>query len=82
MKRVLIDTNIYSYAMESDTETTNLMRRIDVIGFATISIGELLAGFKGESQEEENRDQLNTLRGPKEIGHKKRRISYATFDPF
>ena len=51
MKKVLIDTNIYSFAMKGDVDVVNALRRIDVIGFSAISIGELFSGFKGGSQE-------------------------------
>jgi len=59
MKKVLIDTNIYSYAMKGDTEVTNHIKQIDIIGISTISIGELLSGFKGGRREEKNRSELN-----------------------
>jgi tRNA(fMet)-specific endonuclease VapC len=70
MKKVLIDTNIYSYAMKGDTEVTNHMRQIDVIGISTISLGELLSGFKGGRREETNINELNTfLDSPRVIVH-------------
>ena len=46
MKKVLIDTNIYSLAMKGEANVVNTLRRIDQIGFSAISIGELLSGFK------------------------------------
>jgi tRNA(fMet)-specific endonuclease VapC len=70
MKKVLIDTNIYSFAMKGDTEVTDHMRKIDVIGISTISLGELLSGFKGGRQEEKNRNELNIfLDSPRVIIH-------------
>jgi tRNA(fMet)-specific endonuclease VapC len=70
MKKVLIDTNIYSYAMKGDTEVTNHMRQIDVIGISTISLGELLSGFKGGRREEKNRNELNVfLDSPRVVVH-------------
>ncbi|MGV7223923.1 MAG: type II toxin-antitoxin system VapC family toxin [Nitrospinales bacterium] len=59
MKKVLIDTNIYSLAMKGDTNVVNTLRKIDRIGFSTISIGELYSGFKGGSHEARNREELN-----------------------
>ena len=59
MKKVLIDTNIYSLAMRGDENIVDVLRRIDQIGFSTISIGELLSGFKGGSYEEKNKNELN-----------------------
>ena len=59
MKRVLIDTNIYSLGMKGDDQVVNALRKIDRIGFSTISIGELYSGFKGGRREAENRSELN-----------------------
>jgi tRNA(fMet)-specific endonuclease VapC len=59
MKKVLLDTNIYSLAMKGDTNVLNTLRKIDRIGFATISIGELYSGFKGGRHEAKNREELN-----------------------
>lgn len=57
MKKVLIDTNIYSLAMKGDANVVDALRRIDLIGFSAISIGELYSGFKGGSRETGNREQ-------------------------
>ena len=59
MKKVLIDTNIYSLAMKGDVDVVHALRRMDVIGFSAISIGELCSGFKGGSRESKNREELN-----------------------
>lgn len=70
MKKVLIDTNIYSYAMKGDIDVTNHMKQIDVIGISTISLGELLSGFKGGRREETNRNELNVfLDSPRVVVH-------------
>ncbi len=61
MKRVLIDTNIYSSAMRGDSHVVNALRTIDQIGFSSISVGELFSGFKGGSREGKNRQELNTF---------------------
>ena len=37
----------------------NALRRIDVIGFSAISIGELFSGFKGGSRQTRNREALD-----------------------
>ena len=58
MKKVLIDTNIYSLAMRGDGEIVGVLRKIDRIGFSTISVGELFSGFKGGSREVKNREEL------------------------
>ena len=70
MKKVLIDTNIYSLAMKGDTHTVKTLRKIDRIGFSAISIGELLSGFKGGRRETGNREELNIfLDSPRVVVH-------------
>jgi tRNA(fMet)-specific endonuclease VapC len=59
MKKVLIDTNIYSLAMKGDDGVVDAIRSIDRIGFSSISIGELYSGFKGGNREIENRGELD-----------------------
>ena len=46
MNALLIDTNIYSYAMRGDTEIIQALPQVAHIGITAISIGELLSGFK------------------------------------
>jgi tRNA(fMet)-specific endonuclease VapC len=58
MKRLLIDTNIYSYALRGDNAVIDVLRGADEIGFSVVSIGELLAGFKHGDREEKNRKEL------------------------
>lgn len=70
MKKVLIDTNIYSLAMKGDDEVVSMLRKIEAIGFSAISIGELLSGFKGGSRETKNREELNLfLDSPRVVVH-------------
>ncbi len=59
MKKALIDTNIYSLAMNGDADVVKTLRELERIGFSAISIGELLSGFKGGSRESQNREELN-----------------------
>ncbi len=58
MKRILIDTNIYSHAFRGDAETISVLRRAEMIGICTVSIGELLSGFKRGTREHKNRKEL------------------------
>ena len=58
MNRLLIDTNIYSNAFRGDEKTTIILQKANEIGIASISIGELLSGFKGGSKEQQNREEL------------------------
>ncbi|MCP4682072.1 MAG: type II toxin-antitoxin system VapC family toxin [Desulfobacterales bacterium] len=59
MKNVLIDTNIYSHAMRGDPDTIYVLQKAREVAICTISIGELLSGFKGGSREQENRGELD-----------------------
>lgn len=59
MNAVLIDTNIYSYAMRGDTEIIKTLQVVAQIGISAISIGELLSGFKAGNKELTNRQELN-----------------------
>ena len=58
MRRLLIDTNIYSYALKGDAGVIEILREADEIGFSVISIGELLAGFRLGGKERKNRKEL------------------------
>ncbi len=70
MKKVLIDTNIYSLAMKGDDNVVDALRKIDLIGFSAISVGELYSGFKGGSREIGNREELNIfLDSPRVVIH-------------
>ena len=70
MKKVLIDTNIFSLAMKGDASTVQVLRKIDQIGFSAVSIGELLSGFKAGNRESENREELNMfLDSPRVLVH-------------
>lgn len=61
MNKILIDTNIYSYAMRGDKSITSYLQQVTHIGISTISIGELLSGFKGGNKEDINRKELNVF---------------------
>ncbi len=58
MRRMLIDTNIYSYALKGEGGVIEVLRKADEIGFSVISIGELLSGFKKGGREKKNREEL------------------------
>ena len=58
MNRLLIDTNIYSAAMRGDAEIVRLLRRVAHIGISSVSVGELLSGFRAGSREQKNRQEL------------------------
>ena len=68
MRRLLIDTNIYSYALKGDDGVVEVLRKAEQIGFSVISIGELLSGFKGGEREQKNREELaNFLDSPRVV---------------
>lgn len=58
MNEFLIDTNIYPLAMRAEPAVVSLLRRAARIVMSSISIGELLTGFKGGIRERKNRDEL------------------------
>ncbi|OCC15970.1 virulence associated protein C [Dissulfuribacter thermophilus] len=58
MRRLLIDTNIYSCALRGHDEVVEILRRAELIGFSVVSIGELLTGFKLGKWESKNRNEL------------------------
>ena len=61
MKHLLIDTNIYSSAMRGDKTVIAVLQQADEIGICSISIGELLSGFKAGGQERKNREELEAF---------------------
>lgn len=58
MKKILIDTNIYSDAMRGKGYAVDILRRNEQLLFSPIVIGELLVGFKRGNQEEKNKREL------------------------
>ena len=58
MKRILIDTNIYSHAMRGDHDITETLKKVETIGISVISIGELYSAFKAGSRKLENHTEL------------------------
>jgi tRNA(fMet)-specific endonuclease VapC len=58
MRRLLIDTNIYSYALRGDENVVEVLKKSEQIGISVISIGELLSGFKGGGKEKKNREEF------------------------
>ena len=58
MNNLLIDTNIYTGMMKGDREVKSQLQRAAEIGICSVSIGELLSGFKGGNREQQNREEL------------------------
>ena len=59
MKRIIIDTNIYAAFKRNDTDAVALLQRAEYIGINTVILGELLAGFRCGTRENENRRDLD-----------------------
>jgi len=58
MKSILIDTNIYTRALRGEQETISVLQQVQEIGICSISIGELLSGFKAGTRGKKNREEL------------------------
>jgi tRNA(fMet)-specific endonuclease VapC len=58
MKNILIDTNIYTSALKGEHETVTVLKQANQIGVCSITIGELLSGFKAGAREKRNREEL------------------------
>ncbi len=61
MNGILIDTNIYSEAMRGNAAVVDTLRQVPHIGFSSISVGELLSGFKSGNREQKNRQELSAF---------------------
>jgi predicted nucleic acid-binding protein len=58
MKRIIIDTNYYVAFKKNNEGSVNLLRRADYVAVNTVILGELLAGFRCGSREEQNKIEL------------------------
>jgi len=58
VNELVIDTNIYSHAMRGDETVISTLRRASKIALSSISVGELLSGFKAGGRERQHREEL------------------------
>lgn len=58
MSTLLIDTNIYTHALKGDSQVVSILQKASSIAVSSISVGELLSGFKGGKREDKNRAEL------------------------
>jgi tRNA(fMet)-specific endonuclease VapC len=58
MKRILLDTNAYSFLLTGDEKVLSLLAESDVVYMSIFVLGELYAGFKGGSKEQKNTQLL------------------------
>ena len=59
MKRIIIDTNLYTAFKRNDTDALALLQRAEYIGVNSVILGELLAGFRCGNREKQNRLELD-----------------------
>lgn len=58
MKKIIIDTNIYSNAMRGVNSAVSILQRYEQIAMSPVVIGELFSGFKKGKLEAKNKLQL------------------------
>lgn len=58
MKKIFIDTNIYSTAMRGDNNSKKIFRMYETLLISPVVISELLAGFRRGEMEDKNRLKL------------------------
>jgi tRNA(fMet)-specific endonuclease VapC len=61
MKRVLLDTNVYSSFKRNDETVVDSLRHFDHIGIDATVYAELLSGFRFGSNETKNKRELETF---------------------
>lgn len=59
MKRVVIDTNVYSRGLSGDAWASDILKSFDELLLSPIVLGELYSGFRHGSRETENLAILN-----------------------
>lgn len=58
LKRVLLDTNIYSELLRGKQPFIDLLKEPEIIAISVISIGELRAGFENSQRRRKNQKEL------------------------
>ena len=58
MKKILMDTNAYSRFLGGDDNILNALSKAEIVYMSVFVLGELYAGFKGGSKEQENKRLL------------------------
>jgi tRNA(fMet)-specific endonuclease VapC len=59
MKRIIIDTNFYVAFKKREDAAVVTLKKADYIAVNTVILGELLAGFRCGTREEQNREELD-----------------------
>lgn len=66
MRRILVDTSLYSRAMQGLPEAAQVLRKADSLLICPVVVGELISGFKGGAHQARNRQCLaEFLDGPR-----------------
>lgn len=68
MKRLLLDTSAYSNLMRGNKEIAILLDEADEVLLSAIVFGELLAGFKNGSKEQQNKAVLKDFLSVPNVG--------------
>jgi tRNA(fMet)-specific endonuclease VapC len=68
MKRLLLDTSAYSHLMRGRKEIALLLDEADEVLLCPIIVGELLAGFKNGSKEQQNKSVLKDFLSLPNVG--------------
>ncbi len=68
MKRILFDTSAYSHLMRGSKKIVELLDNADEVFLCAIVVGELLAGFKRGSREQENKSILKDFLSISNVG--------------
>jgi tRNA(fMet)-specific endonuclease VapC len=58
MKKILLDTNVYSRFLAGNEQVLNIISKADIVYMSLIVLGELYSGFKGGSKEAWNKELL------------------------
>lgn len=67
MRKVLIDTNVYSAFKRSRKDVIEAFRKFDLIGMDSTVLAELYSGFKLGTKSEENRQELHEFLNSKRV---------------
>ncbi len=79
MRRVLIDTNIYTAFKRNDPVIVGAFQHLDFIGINITVLAELYAGFKGGNREQKNRTELEDFMNSSRIHFINHNIDTADF---
>ena len=68
MKRILLDTSAYSHLMRGNKKISELLDEADEVFLCAIVVGELCAGFKRGSKEQDNKSVLKDFLSVPNVG--------------